>query len=183
MLGGRKVWITLFLFLVLCQRANNSAFFLSQLPEYVCHPRRPKCLVEGWLGDYIIQFVWIALVYTYSSGILLIAPTSITVGEGDGTPLRYSCLENPRDGGSWWAAIYGVTQSRTRLKRLSMHACIGEGNGNPLQCSFLENPRDGGAWWATIYGVTQSWTRLKWISSSSRMGKIFLNPISDKKTT
>ena len=39
-------------------------------------------------------------------------------GEGDGTPLQYSCLENPRDGGAWWAAVYGVTQSRTRLKRL-----------------------------------------------------------------
>ena len=37
------------------------------------------------------------------------------------------------------------SQSRTRLKRLSMPACIGEGNGNPLQCSCLENPRDGGA--------------------------------------
>ena len=40
-------------------------------------------------------------------------------GEGNGTPLQYSCLENPRDGGAWWAAIYGVAQSRTRLKRLS----------------------------------------------------------------
>ena len=40
-------------------------------------------------------------------------------GEGNGNPLQYSCLENPRDGGSWWAAVYGVTQSRTRLKRLS----------------------------------------------------------------
>ena len=34
-------------------------------------------------------------------------------------PLFYSCLENPRDGGAWWAAVYGVAQSRTRLKRLS----------------------------------------------------------------
>ena len=35
------------------------------------------------------------------------------------TPLQYSCLENPMDGGAWWAAVHGVTQSRTRLKRLS----------------------------------------------------------------
>ena len=41
------------------------------------------------------------------------------IGEGNGNPLKCSCLENPRDGGAWWAAIYGVTQSRTRLKRLS----------------------------------------------------------------
>ena len=41
------------------------------------------------------------------------------IGEGNGNPLQYSCLENPRDGGAWWAAIYGAAQSRTRLKRLS----------------------------------------------------------------
>ena len=41
------------------------------------------------------------------------------VGEGNGNPLQGSCLENPRDGGAWWAAVYGVAQSRTRLKRLS----------------------------------------------------------------
>ena len=40
-------------------------------------------------------------------------------GEGNGNPLQYSCLENPRYGGAWWAAVYGVTQSRTQLKRLS----------------------------------------------------------------
>jgi len=40
------------------------------------------------------------------------------IGEGNGNPLQYSCLENPRDGGAWWAAVYGVAQSRT-LKRLS----------------------------------------------------------------
>ena len=40
-------------------------------------------------------------------------------GEGNGTPLQCSCLENPRDGGAWWAAVYGVAQSQTRLKRLS----------------------------------------------------------------
>ena len=40
-------------------------------------------------------------------------------GEGNGNPLQCSCLENPRDGGTWWAAVYGVTQSRTRLKWLS----------------------------------------------------------------
>ena len=39
--------------------------------------------------------------------------------EGNSTPLQCSCLENPRDGGAWWAAIYGVSQSRTRLKRFS----------------------------------------------------------------
>ena len=41
------------------------------------------------------------------------------IGEGNGNPLQCSCLENPGDGGVWWAAVYGVAQSRTRLKRLS----------------------------------------------------------------
>ena len=41
------------------------------------------------------------------------------IGEGNGNPLQCSCLENPRDGGAWWAAVYGVTPSQTRLKRLS----------------------------------------------------------------
>ena len=41
------------------------------------------------------------------------------IREGNGNPLQCSCLENPRDGGDWWVAVYGVTQSRTRLKQLS----------------------------------------------------------------
>ena len=41
------------------------------------------------------------------------------IGEGNGNPLQCSCLENPRDRGAWWAAVCGVAQSRTRLKRLS----------------------------------------------------------------
>ena len=41
------------------------------------------------------------------------------IGEGNGNPLQCFCLENPRDGGAWWAAVSGVAQSRTRLKRLS----------------------------------------------------------------
>ena len=41
------------------------------------------------------------------------------IGEGSGNPLQNSCLDNPRDRGAWWAAVYGAAQSRTRLKRLS----------------------------------------------------------------
>ena len=45
-------------------------------------------------------------------------------GEGNGNPLQCSCLESPRDGGAWWAAVSGVAQSRTRLKRLSSSSSI-----------------------------------------------------------
>ena len=87
--------------------------------------------------------------------------------EGNGRLLQWSCLKNPRDGGARWAAIYGVTQSRTRLKRLSstssnardagdagsipeLGKSHGEGNGNPLQYSCLENLMDRGAWQAIV---------------------------------
>ena len=82
-------------------------------------------------------------------------------GEGNGTPLQYSCLENPMDGGTWWAAVHGVAKSRTQLSDFTFtshfHALEKE---MATQCSCLENPRDGGAWWAAICGVTQSRTRL-----------------------
>ena len=59
-------------------------------------------------GSYLLSFTQFPLI------------TDVTNhGEGNGNPLQCSCLENPRDGGAWWAAVYGVTQSRTRLKRLS----------------------------------------------------------------
>ena len=45
-------------------------------------------------------------------------------GEGNGNPLQYSCLENPRNGGTWWASVYGVAQSWTRLKWLSNSSCL-----------------------------------------------------------
>ena len=69
-------------------------------------------------------------------------------GEGNGTPFQYSHLENLMDGGARWAAVHGVTKSRTRLSDFTFTfslSCI-LGNGKPLQCSCLENPRDGGAW-------------------------------------
>ena len=46
------------------------------------------------------------------------------IGEGNGNPLQFSCLENPRDGGAWGAAIYVVAQSRTRLKQLSSSSTL-----------------------------------------------------------
>ena len=55
------------------------------------------------------------------------------IGEGNGNPLQCSCLENPRDGGAWWAAVYGVAQSRTRLKQLSS-------SSNPTRRSWLGFP-------------------------------------------
>ena len=52
---------------------------------------------------------------TVISKMVLFVVLMSFVGEGNGTPLQYSCLENPMDGGTWWAAVHGVTKSRTRL--------------------------------------------------------------------
>ena len=67
----------------------------------------------------------------WSVGLLRIGHDWVTslfslscIGEGNGNPLQCSCLENPRDGGAWWAAVYGVAQSRTRPKWLSSREII-----------------------------------------------------------
>ena len=70
---------------------------------------------------------------------------------GNGNPLQCSCLENPRDGEAWWAAVYGVTQSWTQLKRLS---------SSSSQCSGLENSRD-----SIVHGIFQART-LEWVAIS-----------------
>ena len=64
------------------------------------------------------------------------------IGEGNGNPLQCSCLENPRDRRAWWAAVYGVAQSRTRLKRLSSSRSrsikeLGKGRGTCRQAGHF----------------------------------------------
>ena len=118
----------------------------------------------------VSQFLMLKLHVVSYLGSLKIVKIALNCGEGNGTPLQYSCLENPMDRGAWKAAVHAVAEGQIRL-HFHFHfllSCIGEGNGNPLQCSCLENPRDGRAWWAAVYGVTQSRTRLKRLSSSSR---------------
>ena len=77
------------------------------------------CLVPDFRGN---TFNFSPLRIMFAEGlsyIVFIMLSYVPSGEGNGNPLQCSCLENPRDGGAWWAAVYGVTQSRTRLKRLS----------------------------------------------------------------
>ena len=79
------------------------------------------------------------------------------IGEGNGNPLQCSCLENPRDGGAWWAAVYGVAQSRTQLKQFSSSSSseyYGEGDGTPLQYSCLEKSHG----WRRLVGCSP-WDR------------------------
>ena len=82
-------------------------------------------------------------------------------------------------GGAWWAAVHGVSKSRTDWLHFHFSlSCIGEGNGNPLQCSCLENPRDGGAWWAAVYGVAQSRTWLKRLSNSCSIVDLWASQVA-----
>ena len=91
-------------------------------------------------------------------------------GEGNGTPLQYSCLENPMDGGVCWATIPEVSKSQTRLSNFTFtfhfHALEKD---MATQSSVLawRIPGAGGAWWAAVYGVAQSRTRLKQPSHGS----------------
>ena len=67
------------------------------------------------------------------------------IGEGNGNPLQCSCLENPRDGGAWWAAVSGVAQNRTQLKRLSSRIPICRKMNNKMQYEMQ------GIIWISIY--------------------------------
>jgi len=65
--------------------------------------------------------VYLRLVYYCKSTILQLEKNvlQLSVGEGNGTPLQYSCLENPMDSGAWWAAVHGVAKGRTRLSNFT----------------------------------------------------------------
>ena len=92
------------------------------------------------------------------------------IGEGNGNPLQCSCLQNPKDGEAWWAVIYGVTQSQTRLKRLSssstrksfrdqflnspnLHCCL-----VAQSCPTLCDPIDGSPPDSPVPGILQART-------------------------
>jgi len=72
-----------------------------------------ELLGKPYICIYIYIYVCVC-VCTHINKLLCCIPE--TIGEGNGNPLQYSCLENPRDRGALWAAIYAVSQSRTRLK-------------------------------------------------------------------
>ena len=94
------------------------------------------------------------------------------IGEGNGNPLQCSCLENPREGGAWWAAVCGVAQGRTRLKKLSSSSravilAHRHAAAKSLQsCLTLGDPIDGSPPGSPIPGILQART-LEWVAISS----------------
>ena len=82
----------------------------------------------------------------------------LLIGEGNGTRRQYSCLENPMDGGAWWATVHGVARIRTQLSDFTFtfhfHALEKE---MATHSSVLAWRIPGtGAWWAAVYGVAES---------------------------
>ena len=91
-----------------CCKNKGLSLFLQGLasPRSLQQPATPPPLLESkcWKGSG-------------EMGTLVPFHFSLScIGEGNGNPLQCSCLENPRDGGAWWVAVYGVALSRTRLK-------------------------------------------------------------------
>ena len=89
----------------------------KRFTQYMYHIFFIHSSVDGHLDLFdILAFVNSAAINTW---VHVSFDTWVYAGEGNGNPLQYSCLENPVDRGAWWAAVYGVAQSRTWLKRLS----------------------------------------------------------------
>ena len=88
-------------------------------------------------------------------------PVVICGGEGTGDPLQYSCLETPMDGGAWWAAIYGVAQSRTQLTRLSSSSS-----------SHI---------WMWELGYKESWAQKNWCFWTVVLEKTLESPLDSKE--
>ena len=132
----------------------------------------------GWSGEFVLLGSQQCSISDHSTGYIGVHFVNYSLnylytfyaGEGNGTPLQYSCLENPMGGGAWKAAVHGVTEGRTRLSDFTFifHFCALE-KEMATHSSVLawRNPgtREAGA---AVYGVTQSRTRLKRLRSSSR---------------
>ena len=90
-----------------------------------------------------------------------ICELSVLIGEGNGTPLQYSCLENPMDGRAWKAVVHGVAEGQTQLSDFTFtfhfHALEKEMATHSSVLAW-RIPDDRGARWAAIYGITQSQT-------------------------
>ena len=119
-------------------------------------PQNTKlCSLHSWNLDSNLWFIQLGI----SHDILCIHK------EGNGTPRQYSCLENPMDGGAWWAAVHGVAKSLTWLGDFTFtfhfHALEEEMETHSSVLAW-RIPGKGGAWWAAVSGVAQSGTWLKW---------------------
>ena len=107
-LGTRVYWPSV----VKCSSpSSKAALFNKSLKAKLLYI---KYLLEV-LDNSFIHILFLPWSLFIGSGMRPIGPSRVQVREGNGTPLQYSCLENPMDQGAWWAAVHGVTKSQTRL--------------------------------------------------------------------
>ena len=124
--GRHWVFCSFHIFLLKSQGNPSKQAFLSKDIE-VCRDNVFCMWSFSWdVAGTFRSSIWEQYIPQYlrvnagvSGDVGLIPGSGRSPGVGNGNSLQYSCLENPRDGGTWWAAIYGVTQSRTQLKQLS----------------------------------------------------------------
>ena len=137
-----------------------------------------KCFFQwGSVGDQLILLVFVykkknstSFFFFFSAFFLSVEFLFSWVGEGNGIPLQYSCLENPMDGGAWWAAVHGSQRVRhdwaTSLSLFTFMHWRRKWQPTPV---FLSGESQG---WRSLVGC-HLWGRtelawLKWLSSSSR---------------
>ena len=107
--------------------------------------------------------------------------TSKCIGEGNGTPLQYSCLANPMDGGAWWAAVHGVAKSQTRLSNFTFtfyfHALEKEmaTHSSVLAWRIPGTGEPGGLPSVGSHRVRHNWSDLAAAAAAWRCMKLFLN--------
>ena len=89
--------------------SSTHSLKLESTPHSNEDPALPKII-----NKIYFKKLWITMLDPWSLYNIFTA-SNTSIGEGNGTPLQHSCLENPMDWGAWWAAVYGVTKSRTRL--------------------------------------------------------------------
>ena len=87
---------------------NIKAWILLRISSSV----KPYATQQGHYNNYYFHSI---LLFYYIHILIIYHDPKIILGEGNGTPLQYSCLENPMDGGAWKAAVHGVARSQTRL--------------------------------------------------------------------
>ena len=112
-------WITI-LHVKLAQYCKETTLHFLKRNVWIISPLWVIAL-SCWRGLCNSMKLWAMLCRaTQDRGIIVKSSDKMwSTGEGNGNPLQCSCLENPRDGGAWWAAIYGIAQSPTQLKQLS----------------------------------------------------------------
>ena len=143
----------------------------------------PNQSVYSVIGQKIISvnfFQWAIMIWKYSAGDMGSIPGSGKApGEGNGDPLQYSCLENPRDRGACWAMVHGV-ESKTTFWASQVAQIIKNppavqetqiwslGQEAPMEKAMATHSRilawkilmDRGDWQATVHGIAKSWTQL-----------------------